>query len=387
LSDSLRVTHAVLSLDTGGLERIVVDLVRQGCQLGQQVSVVCVERPGVLASQAEALGARLICLDKKPGVRRETTGRFKAALADLRPDVLHTHQVGALFYAGPAARAVGVPVVVHTEHINNIRKAGAGYFRRQRMSWLWWWAARAARKFFCVSEDIAAEMAARRLVPRDKLAVVLNGINTEPFQAPFDREAFRRSLGIAPGAPVIGTVGRLNEVKRQDLLLRAFARVRAERPEARLLLVGDGPMRGELQELAARLGVAETVHFAGYQSQPERFLQVMDVFALTSRMEGLPLAILEAWAAGLPVVASSVGGVPDLIDHGRTGLLFPSGAETTLAALLGELLDDPGRARDLGDAGREEVLGRYDLRRMAADYDRHYRELLGRTAAPVACAT
>src|SRR5262249_5829514 len=150
---------------TGGLERIVVDLVRQGCQLGQQVSVICLERPGTLAPQAEALGARLICIGKQPGVRLKTRGQMEAALRVLHPDVLHTHQVGALFYAGPAARAVGVPVVVHTEHINNIRKAGAGYLRRQRMLWLWWWAARFARKFFCVSEDIAAEMAGRGLVP------------------------------------------------------------------------------------------------------------------------------------------------------------------------------------------------------------------------------
>jgi glycosyltransferase involved in cell wall biosynthesis len=384
VSDALHVTHAVLSLDTGGLERIVVDLVRQGQRLGQQVSVVCVERPGVLAPQAEALGARLVCLDKKPGIRLGTRRRFRDVLAELQPDVLHTHQVGALFYAGPAARAAGVPVVVHTEHINNIRKAGGSFLRRQKMAMLWRWATRSASKFFCVSEDIATEMEARRIVPREKLAVVLNGINTEPFRQPLDRAAVRRSLGIPAAAPVVGTVGRLNEVKRQDLLLRAFAQVRKTRPAARLLLVGDGPMRGELEALAASLGVTAAVHFAGYQAQPERFLGIMDVFALTSRMEGLPLAILEAWAAGLPVVASSVGGVPDLIQNGRNGLLFESGDEATLTRLLGELLGNPDRAAPLGAAGRDVVFDRYDLRRMAGDYERSYRELLGRR---LACAS
>jgi glycosyltransferase involved in cell wall biosynthesis len=376
VADPLHVTHAVLSLDTGGLERVVVDLVRQGCRMGQRVSVVCLERPGTLAPQAEALGARVVCLDKRPGLRLRAQARAAATIRDLRPDVLHTHQVGALLYAGRAARTAGVPVVVHTEHGNHLGRGGAGYFRRQRMSWLWWWAARAARRFFCVSQDIAAEIAARRLVPRDKLAVVLNGINTEPFREPVDRDALRRALGIAADAPVIGTVGRLNEVKRQDLLIRAFTRVKVSYPAARLLLVGDGPLRGELQELAARLGVAAAVCFAGYQSRPEQYLRVMDVFALTSRTEGLPLAVLEAWAAGLPVVASAVGGVPALVSHRRTGLLFPTGDETALAGLLGELLDNPGRARALGLAGAGEVFARYDLRRMAADYDRHYRDLL-----------
>lgn len=380
MTQPLHVTHAVLSLDTGGLERIVIDLIRQAASRGQTVSVLCLERPGTLAAQAVALGARLICVGKPPGFHPTVRPAITEALRALRPDVLHTHQVGALFYAGPPARALGVPVTLHTEHINNIRKADAGYFRRQRMSWLWWWAARAAARFVCVSADIAAEMAARRIVPKHKLAVTLNGINTEPFEAPLDRAEMRGSLGIPADAPVIGTVGRLNEVKRQDLLLRAFATVRASVPDARLLLVGDGPMRGELEALAAQLGVAACVHFAGYQSRPEQYLRVMDVFALTSRLEGLPLAILEAWAAGLPVVASAVGGVPDLLTDGRDGLLFPSGDEAALTGSLFRLLGDPEAAQALGAAGREVVLARYDLRRMAADYDRHYRELLAASA-------
>jgi glycosyltransferase involved in cell wall biosynthesis len=387
LSDALHVTHAVLCLDVGGLERIVVDLVREGRRLGQRVSVLCLERPGVLATAAEELGAHVVCVGKRPGLQLGTNSSIREVLRDLRPDVVHTHQVGALFYAGPAARAAAVPLVVHTEHINNVRKANAGYIRRQRMSWLWWWAARYARKFFCVSQDIATELAARRIVPRSKLGVVLNGINTEPFREPFDRAALRQSVGIPADALVIGTVGRLNEVKRQDLLLRAFARVKAENARARLLIVGDGPLRENLRELATQLGIGSTVHFAGYQPHPERYLRMMDVFALTSRMEGLPLVILEAWAAGLPVVASAVGGVPDLVKHGQTGLLFDSGDESGLLQMLTELLVNPRRARVLGESGRQEVLSHYDLQRMAATYEQHYRALLGHNVERLTCAS
>ena len=191
MADPLHVAHAVLSLDTGGLERIVVDLVGHGRRFGHRVSVLCIERPGTLAPQVEALGAELVCVGKERGLRLGTRAKVREALRELRPDVLHTHQVGPLFYAGRAARDLGIPVVVHTEHINNIRKAGAGYWRRLKMTWLWWWAARYARKFFCVSEDISAEMAGRRIVPRHKLSVVLNGINTEPFREPVDRAALR----------------------------------------------------------------------------------------------------------------------------------------------------------------------------------------------------
>jgi glycosyltransferase involved in cell wall biosynthesis len=377
LSDSVHVTHAVLTLQVGGLERIVVDLAREGQRLGQRVSVLCVERPGPLAAQVEALGARVFCTSKPPGLRFNAGSTIKRALQELRQDVLHTHQVGALFYAGPAARAAGVPLIVHTEHTNPIRKARAKFYRRQRMAWLWWWAAKYARRFFCVSEDIADELAARRIVPRSKLAVILNGVNTEPFRAPFDKNALRQAAGIPAGVPVIGTLGRLNEVKRQDLLLRAFARLRAEHATARLLLVGDGPARDSLDQLSLDLGIADAVHFAGYQSQPERFLPMMDVFALTSRLEGLPLAILEAWAARLPVIASAVGGVPDLVKHGQTGMLFESGDENTLVEQLQEILGHSARAHALGEAGQREVLAQYSLQRMAGDYARHYRELLG----------
>ncbi|HEV3116236.1 MAG TPA: glycosyltransferase, partial [Gemmataceae bacterium] len=365
MSDALHVTHAVLTLDVGGLERIVVDLVREGQRLGQRVSVLCLERPGPLAAQVEALGARVVCTGKLPGFHLNASSPIKIALQELRPDVLHTHQVGALFYAGLAAKTAAIPLVVHTEHINHIRKANANYLRRQRMAWLWWWAAKYTRRFFCVSEDIAAEMAARRMVPRRKLAVILNGINTEPFRAPFDKNGLRHAAGIPAGVPVIGTVGRLNEVKRQDLLLRAFARLRAEHSTARLLLVGDGPSRDSLGKLALHLGIADAVHFAGYQSQPERFLAMMDVFALTSRLEGLPLAILEAWAARLPVIASAVGGVPDLVKHGQTGMLFESGDEDRLFEQLQEILGDTARGRGLGEAGHREVLAKYSLQRMA----------------------
>jgi sugar transferase (PEP-CTERM/EpsH1 system associated) len=376
MPDSIKVAHVVLTLDCGGLERIVLDLIREGRTLGQQVSVICLERPGALAGQVEALGSCVFCLHKRPGIRLDTIDRFESALRELRPDVLHTHQSGALFYAGPAARRAGVPILVHTEHGNHFQHDHAGVLARLRRSWLFWIAARHAARYFCVTQDIADELASRRIVPRCKLEVIPNGIDTDIFHRTGARGEIRQALGIASDAPVVGTVGRLNEVKRQDALIRAFARVRAQIPGAHLVLVGDGPMRDGLQTLAQDLKLDASVHFAGYQSHPERYLQAMDVFALTSRTEGMPLSILEAWAAGLPVLSSAVGGIPDLIDHGRNGLLFSAGDEVALTDLLADLIRDSQRARRLGEEGRREVVVRYSLRRMATDYQQHYWQLL-----------
>jgi glycosyltransferase involved in cell wall biosynthesis len=370
----LAVTHAVLSLDCGGLERVVIDLIREGRRRHQRVDVVCVERPGALAPEAERSGARVLCLNKAPGLSRQAAAAAVAALRQLRPDVLHTHQVGALLYAGRAARRAGVPVVVHTEHGNHVK--AKSWSRRVRQRALWAVAARRARKFFCVSAEIGREVTRYGAVARRKVQVVANGINLDALSDGSRNGGVRARLGIPANAPVVGTVGRLTEVKRQDLLVRAFADLRVRLTESRLLLVGDGPARGELEVLVASLGLAGVVHFAGYQARPEEFLGAMDVFALTSRSEGMPLSVLEAWAAGRPVVTSAVGGLPTLIDDGRTGLLVSFGEERALVGALERVLTDRGYGAELGRAGRERVRVEFSLERMAADYEGQYRRLL-----------
>lgn len=364
----LKVIHVVLSLDVGGLERVVLSLVRQGQARGQRVAVICLERHGTLAAEAESLNARVLCVEKRPGIRPGTMGRLGAVLRELRPNIIHTHQIGALLYAGPAARATGI-AVVHTEH-------GKHSSRRLRTRLLGCLAGRYAARVFCVSGDIAAGVIAHYGVPRRKVDVVPNGIDTAPFQERGDAEALRRSLGIPLGAPVVGTVGRLSEVKRQDRLVRAFFSITGRLPHAHLLLVGDGPVLRDLRELVQRLGLDGRVHFAGYQARPERFFQVMDVFALTSDSEGMPLAVLEAWAAGLPVVASRVGGLPKLITHGQTGVLFAPGDEGALTAALGAMLTDVELARRLGECGRRQLDSSFTASRMAAEYERHYFHVL-----------
>jgi sugar transferase (PEP-CTERM/EpsH1 system associated) len=368
----MKVAHVVLSLDAGGLERVVLDLVREGRELGQEVAIVCLEKPGAMAPEAESLGISLTCVHKGLGLRMRAMGQVRGLFSQLRPDVVHTHQIGALFYAGPAARLAGVPVVVHTEH-------GKHYATRRQTRLLGRLASWHVSRFFCVSDDIAAAVTAHRVAPRRKVGVVRNGIDVDRFTSRDAGAEVRRSLGISPEARVVGTVGRLNEIKRQDRLIRAFARISKKQPLIHLILVGDGPLRSDLVRLAGELGVANRTHFTGFQSTPERFLGAMDVFALTSRSEGMPLAILEAWAANVPVVASNVGGVPELVRDGHTGLLFDPMDESALPAALEHLLADASLSRRVATAGRQLVGSEYSLRRMAETYNRHYLALLGAT--------
>jgi glycosyltransferase involved in cell wall biosynthesis len=213
------------------------------------------------------------------------------------------------------------------------------------------------------------------MVPVHKLEVVPNGIDTSRFPSRVDRNALRATIGIPPTSPVIGTLGRFDEIKRQDRLIHGFERALRQITDAHLLLVGDGPLGGDLCRLTKKLGIEGRVHFVGYQTRPEDYLSTMDVFALTSQSEGMPLAILEAWASGLPVVVTRVGGLTELVEDDRTGLLVDPEDEVSLAEALVGLIADPTRARRFGGEGRRCVESRYSLRRMCQEYHRLYLSL------------
>jgi glycosyltransferase involved in cell wall biosynthesis len=374
-SRQLHVVHGVLSLELGGLERLVLDLVREGRRRDQLVSVICVEKRGRLAPLVEEAGGQVFNLGKPPGRHAATVEQAGKLLASLQPDIIHTHQVGALWYLGQAARGRECPVL-HTEHSDHVAHA-RGWAEKLKVRLLWHRTAALTDRFCCVSEDIARSVRRFATVPRSKVDVVLNGIDVCRYATTCSAAEVRAEFGIPPGALVVGTVGRLVEVKRQDLLIRAFAQLFAHgrHPHTWLLVVGDGPERQRLESLARRLNVREQVVFAGYQSQPERMLRAMDVFVLTSRHEGLPLALLEAWAAGLAVVSSSVGAIPQTVLHGISGLLFPSGDVGALAETLSRLLDAPWLISQLGRRGKARVEHRYSLARMADEYEQHYRAL------------
>jgi len=366
----MHVAHAMLSLDVGGLERNVLNQVCQAPRLGQRITIICLERPGALAAQARALGATVICTEKRPGIRLGLIAALRNIFRSIQPDVVHTHQIGTLFYAGPAAWWAGIGAVVHTEH------GKEPYAQQLRTRLLGRFAGRFTSTFFCLTQDMVAAVRASRIVPERKIRVIFNGIETAQFLRPHDTQTTRRQLGIPDDAPLIGTVGRLTEIKRQDVLIRGFALLKQKYPAAHLLLVGEGPLRAELENLAAACEVRDGVHFAGYQSPTAPFIQAMTIFALTSRSEGMPQAAIEAAVSGLPIVASRVGGLPELIEDGRTGLLFPVGDDRALASALEQLLAHPDRARRIGQAARQHAVGRFDISRMADDYHRHFTELL-----------
>ena len=296
-----------------------------------------------------------------------------------RPDIIHTH----LAKAGTIGRIAGLfcPGVktVHTFHGHVF----SGYFSPARTRLylrLERWLARHTDRIVVLSESQREELVGRYRIGRaSQYAVIPLGFDLERFDhSQTLRGELRRELAIPPTSPIVSTVGRLVPIKDHDLFLSAARRVLDERPDAVFLVVGDGPLRGELEETARGRGFGDRIFFLGWRSDLERVYADSNLVALTSLNEGTPVSLIEASAAGRAVVATDVGGVGDVVRHGVSGLLARTRDPREIAALMLDLLGDRARAEIMGEAGKKFVRGRYAKQRLLNDITRLYTELSGR---------
>jgi len=300
------------------------------------------------------------------------------------PDLLHTHMAKAGALGRLAALSIRPrPVLVHTYHGHVL----SGYFspwQQRAFLEVERTLARCTDALVAVSKQIRDELADLGVGKAERWHVIVPGIELTPFLAvpPPDVPRtepgpLRRLVGLDAKVPLVGAVGRLAPVKDHATLLRAFAEVLG----AHLVLVGDGELRGTLEADARRLGLSERVHFAGWVNDIPAVLADLDVVALSSRNEGTPLALMEAAAAARPIVATAVGGVPDVVENGRTGLLVPPQSPHLLADSLRLLLRQPERQVELGHAARAQARKRFGADRMVAETADLYRELLASRAS------
>lgn len=370
----MNITHFVENLERGGLERTVIDLIGAQCDAGHTCRVICLFERGALAEELDVRKVPVLVCGKRNGLDLGAVLRARRFLREVPPGgVLHTHNATAHYYAVLAAAGLPLRCIVNTRH-------GMGLMGpTRRREWLY-------RRTMPATDFVAAVCDAARdhfdsggVRPRSALLTVPNGIRVERF-APASaraREALVEELGWPPGSRIIGTVGRLQPVKDQATLIRAFGKVRERVPEAVLLLIGDGGLRGELEGLAAEQGLADAVRFLGDRSDVDRLLRGLDVFALSSLSEGYSVALLEACAAGLPIVATDVGGNREIVRDQDNGLLVPSADPEALAAALERLLRAPELTGSMGRAGRKWVLAEGSLRTMAERYLRLYAQRSG----------
>ena len=353
------VMHVALSLDPGGTERLIVELAKRA--LGTfRVTVCCLDRVGEWASELEDIGIEVVALDRQPGFHPSLGHRIAQQATRRGVDVLHCHHYTPFVYGGLARVETRGLSVLYTEH-GRLSDAAPTLKRRLVTPLL----ARLANEMYAVSEDLRRYLISAGF-PAARVGVITNGIHVG--SAP-DAEAVRRAkrlLGAIDDRPIAAAIGRLDPVKDLSVLLDAFAQL--SQREARLVIIGDGPEAQHLLSHATTHGLEGRVQFLGYRQDVRELYPGVDLLVNTSISEGISLTLLEAMAACVPIVATAVGGTPEVVVDGVTGLLVPPRSPSAVAIALDELLQSPDRRRHMSIAGRARVEEFFTFERMASLY-------------------
>jgi glycosyltransferase involved in cell wall biosynthesis len=356
----IRVLHVLNTLQIGGAEVLVLNLAQGYDRSRFDLRVASLGEDGAIGARLRAIGVPTFALGRRPGLDPALVGKLVGLCRREAIEVVHSHNVAPWLYAGPAGRWAGA-AVCHTEH-SSLLPAQRALWRAERVL------ATLTRAVICDGDSVRRQLVDQQGLPARKVITIHNGVDLAASAPAADRLAQRRAAGIDGAGPVIGAVARLEPVKDQAMLVRAFTQVLAAEPRARLVLVGDGGQRRALQDQVAAAGIAAHVVFLGARADVAALLPLFDVFALSSLSEGLPLTILEAMAAGLPCVATAVGAVAEAIVADQTGLLVPARDAAGFAAALLTLVRDPARARQMGHAGQQRARAHFDLRVMIRRY-------------------
>ena len=361
----MRILHVIESLDFGGAEKVVVDLAR-ALLAHAEVDICCVKHEGKLALQLDPR-IRVFCLHKGEGNDWRLPFRLARLIRGRGYDVVHSHSWGVYLESALAAILARVARLVHTVHGHYLSyppglKARFKKWLRHTLERL---LAYRYDRIVTVSDSIQAYVRRDIGLSASRMTTIRNGVPCT---------AIRRTYS-TPAVATFITVGRLAEVKNHAMMLRAFAITVRAQPGARLRIIGDGPERQRLETQARELGIGERVEFLGFRSDVPRLLAEADVLLMSSRYEGVSIAILEAMCAGLPVIATRVGGVPETVQDGVTGLLVADNNSEAMAQAMQELMTSEPERRRLGEGGQAMLQHEFSIDIVA---DRYFQIYLGR---------
>lgn len=375
----MRVLFLSTSMGMGGADQQLLSAAREMRARGHEVFVVSLTPLGPMGLEARSLGIPTESLDMARGIP-DPRGLLRLArlVRAWRPDVLHSHMVHANLMARVLRLLVPVPVLVSTIH--NISEGGALLMAGYRVT------NGLVDHMTIISEAAADRFVRDRIIPKQLLSVIPNGVNADEFRnVPTGaRESVRRALGLA-GEFAWLAVGRFEIAKDYPTMLHAFAKVRERQPRAVLLLVGRGSLQGEIESLAAALGLEGAVRFLGVRRDVPEIMSAADGYLMSSAWEGMPMVLLEAAAAGLPIVATAVGGNHEVVGDGESGFLVPPRDADALGGAMLRLMRLPESDRHaMGERGRERVRSRYGLGRVVERWMEVYCEVLARKGLALA---
>jgi len=363
-----RVVYLAHTLAVGGAEEMVLNLVRH-LPAEFDRAVICIDQPGPIGEEVRNTGVPFHALGLRPGLRRPADVlRLQSFLHHSEPTIVHTFLLTASLYGRFAALLARVPIVIGTEVNIYARKRAA---HRLAERWLIGHtdavvaSAESVREFYV--DQIDADP--------DKVVVIYNAVDWSQLDTTMPRDEFRRQFGIPAGAPAAGIIARLTEQKAHRVLIDAIAS-RPQLASLHLLVIGDGELRRPLEQQAERLGLASRVHFAGARRDLGNVLAGIDVFVMPSLWEGLPLSLVLAMGAGLPVIASRVAGIPEVVHHEQSGLLVTAGDTGELSDALVRIITNAALGPSLGRAAKTFVVPRFGVDGYIASMTALYRRLL-----------
>ena len=366
----IRVMHLIHQLGTGGAENGIINLANNINKDLFEVAICAFVGNGAQTARLDQTKSRLFEFAKKDGNDFTIPFRLSRLFRKWRPDIIHTHAWGTLCEGVIGAKLARVPIVIHGEH-GTIQHNGKNIYI-QRLFW------NLTNKVLSVSDAHKRKLVNTIGCSSEKIKVISNGVDTEYFLVVKENDALRLSLGIAVEEVVIGTVGRLVPVKNQEMLIRSFAALKERCSNVKLILVGDGPLKDKLVQLAVDLGISSSIIFLGRRADIPNILNMMDIFVLPSICEGMSNTILEAMSCGLPVIATDVGGNPEIVKRDVTGFLVPTNNKNALADAISFLVENPGRRKEMGFAGKKLVKTEFSLKTMVRNYEKMYKEMVAR---------
>lgn len=369
----MKVCQVLFTLTLGGAEVLAARLARRLSERFEMM-FVCLESLGPLGDQLIDEGYEVHVLGRQPGIDWRCARRLAALLRQERVDLVHAHQYGPFFYSGLARHFGARTPIVFTEHGRDFpdNTSKTHHFANRVLL-------RRRDRVIGVGSDVRRVLIEKEGFPPHRVGVVSNGIDLSAYtDVDADRTSIRRELGLGEDDFVIIQVARVVPIKDHATAIRAFEVVCRSQPKARLVIVGDGSETEAIEAMVRERGLEAQVRMLGRRHDVPRLLKGADLGLLTSVSEGIPLSIIESMAAGLPVVATRVGGVSEVVVEGQTGFLAPAGAHEALADHVRRLSEDPELRQQLGEGGRERAWAVFSEDRMVTGYDEIYREVAGR---------
>ncbi|MDP8245021.1 MAG: glycosyltransferase [Candidatus Hinthialibacter antarcticus] len=338
-----------------------------------QPHLVAMKGPGDLITEAQALGVHAVNLQFDALGKLHGWREWRRMLGEAQPKMIHSF----LFHSNLLARVTKlfnpkIKVISGIRTVYTVEEYGRRYGVLERVT-------HGLDSLYIANSEQGRLSAINNIgLPSGKVRMVPNGIDIDPFSEPSDviRESVRNEFGFGEDDIVLGVVAQLRPAKRHDLLLEAFSLARSAAPRLRLLVVGGGECEQALREQTADLQLEDVVSFAGYRSDARRILRGLDAFTLPSDVEGIPVSVMEAMEAGLPVIATRVGGLPDLIEDGASGILIAPGDSNALSKQIVRIASDVQLRNQMGKSARERVIHEFSVQRMAQRFEALYEEAL-----------